>query len=50
MKGAKVGDEVVVEAKTIKAGKNLGFLEVEIKNKNTGDLLVTATHTKFVTD
>lgn len=47
LKGAKTGDNVTVEAKTLKTGKSLGFLEIEIKNEN-GELLVKASHTKFV--
>lgn len=48
MKAAKLGEEIVIDAKTMKAGKNLAYLKVEIKNKETGDLLVQGLHTKFI--
>lgn len=48
MKSAKIGETVEVEATTIKAGKTMGFLEIAIRNKDTGELLVTASHTKFI--
>jgi len=48
MKAAKEGDLVEIVAKTLKAGKNLAFLEVELKNKATGDLIAKGSHTKFV--
>ena len=48
MKGAKIGDSVLIEAKTVKAGKKIAFLEVDIKNKETGEVLVQGTHTKYV--
>jgi len=31
LKGAREGEDIVVDAKTIKAGKTLAFLEVELK-------------------
>ena len=45
---AKIDDSILIEAKTLRAGKNLAFLEVEIKNKDTGDLLVKGSHTKYL--
>ncbi|GLV35943.1 uncharacterized protein CBL_09839 [Carabus blaptoides fortunei] len=48
MKTAAVGDTVQVDATTIKLGRTMGFLEIAITNKETGELLVSATHTKFV--
>lgn len=48
MRGAKVGDEIVIDANTQKVGKNLAFLEVSITNKHTGDLLVKGSHTKYL--
>ncbi|CAH0554024.1 unnamed protein product [Brassicogethes aeneus] len=48
LKGAKIGDEILIDAKTIRAGKTLAFLEVLIKNKATGDLLVKGSHTKYI--
>ncbi|XP_030760893.1 acyl-coenzyme A thioesterase 13-like [Sitophilus oryzae] len=48
IKGAKVGDEVQILANTIRVGKTLAFLEVAIKDKATGTLLVKGSHTKFM--
>ncbi|XP_066253509.1 acyl-coenzyme A thioesterase 13-like [Euwallacea similis] len=48
IKGAKIGDEIEIIADTVRVGKNLAFLEVFIKNKHTGDLLVKGSHTKFM--
>lgn len=48
LRAAKLGEEILVQANTIKTGKTLAFLEVSILNKATGDVLVTGTHTKFV--
>lgn len=47
-KGARIGDEIVIDARTNRTGKTLAFLEVLINNKATGDLLVKASHTKFL--
>lgn len=48
IKGALVGDEIVIDAKTLKSGKTLAFLEVLITNKKSGELLVKGSHTKFL--
>jgi len=48
LKGAKKGDDILVDAEVVKTGKSLAFLEVEIKNKATGDVLVKGSHTKFI--
>lgn len=48
LKGAREGEDIVVEAKTIKAGKTLAFLEVELKKKTTNDVVARGTHTKFI--
>ncbi|XP_067012900.2 acyl-coenzyme A thioesterase 13 [Anabrus simplex] len=48
LKSAKQGDEIVINANTLKTGKNLAFLEVEITNKATGNIIATGSHTKFV--
>jgi len=48
LKGAKQGDEIEIEAKTIKCGRTLAFLECEIRNKNSNSILVRGTHTKYV--
>jgi acyl-coenzyme A thioesterase 13 len=47
-KSAKKGDDVLIEASVTKTGKKLAFMEVEIKNGETGDLLAKGTHTAFI--
>lgn len=48
LKGARENDELLIEAKTIKCGRTLAFLECEIKNKKCNSILVRGSHTKFV--
>lgn len=48
IKAAKIGDLIEINADTVKVGKSLAFLEVVIKNKQTGDVLVKGSHTKFL--
>lgn len=48
LQGAKEGEAVQVEANTIKVGRTLAFLEVFIKNKSNGNILVRGEHTKFL--
>lgn len=48
LKAAKVGEEILIEARILRRGRTLAFLECEIKNKDTGSLLVKGSHTKFV--
>ncbi|KAF4520413.1 hypothetical protein B566_EDAN003984 [Ephemera danica] len=48
LKAAKEGDVIVIDAKTLKAGRNLAFLEVCVKNKDTGDIIATGSHTKYI--
>lgn len=48
LKGAGIGEDVVIEANTLKAGKTLAFLEVYIRKKSDGSLVAKGSHTKFV--
>lgn len=48
LKAAPVGQRLLIEAKTNKVGRTLAFLDVVIKNKESGDLIATGSHTKFV--
>ncbi len=48
MKAAKIGDEILIEANVLRRGRTLAFLEVELRNKATNELLVKGSHTKFV--
>lgn len=48
LKSAAIGEDVVIEANTIKSGKNLAFLDVYIKKKSDGSLVAKGSHTKYV--
>lgn len=48
LKGAKENDEIIIDARTIKCGRTLAFLDCEIRNKKCNSLLVRGSHTKFV--
>lgn len=48
MKAAKENDEIVIDARTIKRGRTLAFLECEIRNKKCNSVLVKGSHTKFI--
>ncbi|CAL4160386.1 unnamed protein product, partial [Meganyctiphanes norvegica] len=48
MKAAKVGEEILIDAETLRVGRNLAFLNVEITNKETGTIIATGKHTKYV--
>jgi len=48
MRSAKVGTEILIDAKTLKLGKSLAFLSVDIKNKHDSKLIATGKHTKHI--
>ncbi|XP_069701581.1 acyl-coenzyme A thioesterase 13-like [Periplaneta americana] len=48
MKTAKEGDTIVIDSNTLKAGKALAFFEVEIRKKQTGELIAKGFHTKYI--
>jgi acyl-coenzyme A thioesterase 13 len=48
IKAAAIGQEILIDAKVLKRGRTLAFLEVELRNKETNDLLVKGSHTKFI--
>ncbi|XP_015585904.1 acyl-coenzyme A thioesterase 13 [Cephus cinctus] len=48
MKAAFPGDVVIVDAKTIRAGRTLAFLEVELRKKDEGSVIAQGQHTKFI--
>jgi len=48
MRAAKVGDELLIDARTEKLGKSLSFLSVDIRNKDDNKLIATGTHTKHM--
>ena len=45
---AKLGEQIEIEAKTVRKGRTLAFLECEIRNAETGTILVKGNHTKFI--
>ncbi|KAJ8300889.1 hypothetical protein KUTeg_022408 [Tegillarca granosa] len=47
MKAAKVGEDITIDAKTLKLGNRLAFLTVDITN-NDGQLIAQGKHTKFI--
>lgn len=48
MKAAKTGEEILINAETLRVGKTMAFLDVDIINKETGDLVAKGSHTKFI--
>jgi len=48
MRAAKVGDEILIDARTEKLGKTLAFLSVSIRNKDDNKLIATGTHTEHL--
>ncbi|GFG31519.1 hypothetical protein Cfor_09470, partial [Coptotermes formosanus] len=48
MKAAAEGETVVINCSTLKTGKTLAFLSVEITKKETGELIAVGSHTKFI--
>lgn len=45
---AKIGVPVIINAETIKLGKNLAFLKVSLTRKDDNVVIAQGTHTKFV--
>uniref|UniRef100_A0A1L8DZA9 Acyl-coenzyme A thioesterase 13 n=1 Tax=Nyssomyia neivai TaxID=330878 RepID=A0A1L8DZA9_9DIPT len=48
MKAAKEGDYVIVDAKTVKAGRKITFLECEMKHKSDGSLIAKGGQTQYL--
>ncbi|XP_061393830.1 acyl-coenzyme A thioesterase 13-like [Musca vetustissima] len=48
LKSAKEGEEIIVDAKTIKVGKKLAFLECVLKKKSDGSIVAKGGQTKFI--
>ena len=48
LKAAKDGETIVIDCNTLKAGKTLAFLDIDIKKKETGELVAKGSHTKFI--
>ena len=48
IKAAKEGDDVIIDAKTIKAGKTLAFLECELRHKKDNSIIAKGEQVKYV--
>jgi len=45
---ANIGDSVIINAETLKRGRNLAFLKVSLFRKHDNVVIAEGTHTKFV--
>lgn len=45
-----VGEDITVQAETVKTDQTLAYLECRIINKRTNEICVTGTHTKYIAD
>jgi len=48
LKAAFPGDIISIDARTIKAGRSMAFLEVELTKKDDGAIIARGVHTKFI--
>ena len=48
LKAIRRGETILIDANTLKFGRNIAFLSVEIFNKQTNELVVTGKHTKYL--
>ncbi|XP_030372135.1 acyl-coenzyme A thioesterase 13-like [Scaptodrosophila lebanonensis] len=48
LKGAREGDEVLIEAKTVRAGKKLAFIDCVLRHKKDNSVIAKGHQTKFV--
>lgn len=48
LKSAREGDTIVVDAKAVKTGKTLAYLECELRNKDNGQIIAKGSQTKFI--
>lgn len=48
LKGARDGDEIVIDAQTVRAGRNLAYLECELRNKKDGSLVAKGSQTLYI--
>ncbi len=48
MSAARPGEELLVDARVIKEGRSLAFLECEVRKREGGAVVLRGTHTKFV--
>lgn len=50
MSPVKIGETILIEANTLKYGRSLAFLNVNIFNKETLKLVANGKHTKYILD
>ncbi|EDW17737.1 acyl-coenzyme A thioesterase 13 [Drosophila mojavensis] len=48
LKTARVGDEVLIEANLVRAGKMLAFIDCQLRHKKDNSVIAKGTHTKYV--
>lgn len=48
LKGAKLGDEVLIDATAVRAGNRLAYMECELKHKESGSIIARGTQTVFM--
>lgn len=48
LKGAKMGDDVVIEAKLSKAGTNLAYIDCTLKHKKDDSVIARGSQLKYV--
>jgi acyl-coenzyme A thioesterase 13 len=48
MSPIKLGQTILIEANTLKYGKSIAFLNVDIFNKENHKLVANAKHTKYI--
>lgn len=48
LKGAKEGDSVLVDATTVRAGKNLAYIECELRQEQDGSVIAKGSQTKYI--
>ncbi|XP_050527988.1 uncharacterized protein LOC126898084 [Daktulosphaira vitifoliae] len=48
MASAKIGDEIVIEAQTIKCGRNIAYLEVILSKKCVNEVIAKGSHTLYI--
>ena len=48
MSAGRLGSKIIVDASTIKVGKTLAFLSVDITDKESGKMIAQGKHTKYI--
>lgn len=48
LRGAVEGDTIVVDAKAVKRGNRLAYLECELRNKNDDSIIAKGRQTHFI--